>query len=190
MFEIISVALAQEAAAPATTVTIPWGEWLTGLVNVALPAVGTLLTGIASYVVAAYVPPWLKAITGQRGQQRVNEVINKAVLSAVAQVRGALLGKQLEIDVANDVLRRAMQYAVDQAPDLVKSAARDNVENLARMVMARMVEHGLLPADYSMKAAKPAASTEVVNNETGKSAVVPKKDFSFEDATRTGMGGH
>jgi hypothetical protein len=193
LLAMTAAAFAQEAVPVDTTVTVPWGNWVNGVVDVALPALGTVLTGVVTYIVSAYVPPWLRAITGQRGQQRVNEIINNAVMSAVGQTKNAMLGKALEIPVANEVLRRAMQYAVDQAPKLIKDAANSNAENLAKMVMARMTQWGLLPPKWDLAKAKAEGTTNsVVNNSTGKPVVTnppPKGDFSFDSAIKKGFGG-
>lgn len=154
MLMLIGTALAQEPGTPSTSVTVPWGEWVTAAVTTAQPVVTLALTGIVSYIVAAYVPPWLKAFAGDAAQRRVNEVLQKAVASAVAQTKNAVMGRRLTIPVASVVLSRAMQYAVNQAPQLIKTATHDEVANLSKMVLARMEEAGVAPKDFDVAKVK------------------------------------
>jgi len=156
------------------TILLPWGEWVVALVNSVLPAVQLALTGIATWVVGTYVPAWLQQMAGKQAQQRVTEVLFQAMNSAAAQVKGAAAGKTLTIPVANQVLRKAGQYAVDQAPKLVKHATGGDSEALLKMLMARMEAMGLTPKGYSIEVAKKA---------------VKPGDFNFADATKKGLGG-
>ena len=128
-------------------VTVPWGDWATNALNVLQPVATLALTGIASYVLAAYVPPWMKMLTGSAAQARVNEVIDKAVASAFAQAQAAVAGGQSTLNIPNplgyDVISKAVQYCLDQAPALIKSASQGKVDNLIKMIMARMAKAGV-----------------------------------------------
>lgn len=177
----IGTVMAQETAVPTatTSVTVPWGGWVVQAATVVQPVITLVLTGIASYVMSAYLPPWLKAITGQAGQNRVNAVLTKAVQSALAQTAGAVTGKALTIPLASTVLARAAQYAIDQAPQLIKSATHDQVDNLLKMLMARMEELGVAPPEYDIKDSN--AIVKGVTTKDGK--------FDFSGAVTAGLGG-
>ena len=159
-------------AVPDTTVTVPWGQWIVDATKVLQPIATLALTGIASYVMGAYIPPWLKLLSGQAAQVRVNTVLEKAVASAIARVEGAVKGKESTIEVASEILRKAMQYAVDQAPSLIKSATSGKVENLQNMVLARMEEAGVTPAAEQKEQLKERV-----------------KDFDFNAAIKGHLGG-
>jgi hypothetical protein len=167
-------ASAQGTVTVPETIVFPWGEWVVALVNSVLPAVQLALTSIAAWVVAIYVPSWLQNLAGASAQKRVTEVLFQALNSAAAQVKGAATGKTLSIPVANEVLRKAGQYAVDQAPDLVKHATGGNVDSLLKMLMARMEAMGMTPKEYGMEVAKKA---------------IKPGEFSFDASTKKGMGG-
>lgn len=168
------LAFAQDTVTVPETIVLPWGEWVVAFVNSILPAVQLALTTIAGYVVTVYVPPWLQQIAGARAQQRVTEVLFQALNSAAAQVKGAATGKTLTIPVANEVLRKAGQYAVDQAPELVKHATGGSADSLLKMLLARMEAMGMTPKEYGIEAAKKA---------------IKPGEFSFDSATKKGLGG-
>lgn len=132
---------------PSAAVTVPWGDWTMGIVNFLLPTALTILSGVTTYVVGAYMPPWLRAIAGTSLQARINTILEKAVLSAVARTAGAVTGQRLTVPIGIEVLRKAFQYAVDQAPDLMEHAAKGQVENLIKMLLARMEQLGVAPAE-------------------------------------------
>lgn len=155
-----TVAVAQEPG----TVTVPWGDWVTHGIDILLPTALTVLSGVATYVIAAYMPPWLKAFAGDAAQRRVNQVLEKAILSAVARTKNAVVGKRLSIPVANTVLQKAAQYAVDQAPDLIAHATHDEVGNLVKMLTARMEQWGIAPEKPDPAMDKAAASKAKISD--------------------------
>lgn len=167
------LAFAQDTVAVPENVVLPWGEWVVAFVNSVLPAVLLLLSSVSTWVVTFYVPSWLRQLAGSRAQQRVNEVLFQAANSAAAQIKGAAVGKKLTIPVANQVLRRIGQYAVDQAPDLMKSVTGGDPQSLIKMILARMEAMGMTPANYDI--------------ETAKKAVKPG-DFTFDSAIKKMMG--
>jgi hypothetical protein len=103
---------------------------------------------------AAFVPPWIRAFAGQAAQNRINQVLEKAVLSAIAQTKDAVQGERTTLPIASAILARAAQYAVDQAPDLVTHATNGQVDNLLKMILARMEALKVAPADFDIHQAK------------------------------------
>lgn len=151
-------------------VAVPYGDWIASAAGALQPVLTLALTGIASYVVSAYMPPWLKAITGKAGQDRVNQVLTNAVNSAIGRVQGAVKGQQATLPIASEILGKAVAYAVEQAPKLIQAATQGKLENLYNMVLARMTEAGVVPTDASGAEIKAGAS-------------------EFHDAITAGMGG-
>lgn len=154
LFIAMTAAFAQTTPTPTTEVTVPWGQWVANGLDAILPVMLTALLGVSTYVVGAYVPPWLKAIAGAAAQARVNQVLEKAVMSAVAQTKGAVLNKRLTIPVGSEVLARAAQYAVNQAPELIKNATHDSSTNLMAMLLARMEQWGIAPPNLDVSTVK------------------------------------
>jgi len=150
-----AVATTVPATVPSpTTVSVPWGGWIVNALNIAQPMVLLALSGVTTYVMAAFVPPWIKAFAGDAAQRRINEVLEHAVLSAIAQTKIAVGDKHLDLDVASSILARAAQYAVDQAPDLVTHATHGEVDSLLKMVLARMQKLNVAPPNFDITKAK------------------------------------
>lgn len=133
-----------------TTVTIPWGDWTVKAIDYLLPAALTAIASVLTYVSGKYLPPMLRDMADERTQRQINELLEKAVLSAVAQTKGAISGKTLQIEVANAVLAAAANYAVDQAPKLIEKVSGDDALNLYKMILARMEDFGLVRADFEV----------------------------------------
>lgn len=160
-------------------VTVPYGEWVASAATALQPVVTLALTGIASYVLAAYLPPWLKALGGTAAQERVNQVLSKAVDSAIARTQGAVKGQAVTIPIASEILGKAVQYAIDQAPALIKAATDGKLNNLYNMVLARMAEAGVAPAEGNGGALKKEAEKhfdfdEALSSLGGKAPAKPK----------------
>lgn len=151
------ILIAGPALAQDNTVSVPWGDWIVQVVDAMVEPVLLVLSTVVTYITAVYLPPWLNAIAGKRLQERVNEVLEKAVLSAAAQTKGAVAGKEVSLSVSNEVLRGAIEYAVELAPGLVKKATGGNMEKLVKMILARMAALGLAPKDMDISDAKKVA---------------------------------
>ncbi|BAQ16899.1 hypothetical protein [Methyloceanibacter caenitepidi] len=150
LLAVLAVCLLPTAVLAADTVTVPWGDWAVAAVDTAVPLILTGIGVVWTWFVAPNMPAWLKAAYGEKLQHNFEALANRAVLSAVAQVKGAALGQRLEIPVSNEVLRTAIQYAVDQAPMLVSWATGGDPSKLVKMILARMTEYDLLEADFNL----------------------------------------
>jgi hypothetical protein len=169
MHEIAGFLLAQATtvAPEPTSVSVPWGNWIVSALNVAQPVVLLALSGVTTYVMAAFVPPWIRAFAGDAAQRRINQVLEHAVLSAIAQTKEAVQGQRTSIPVGSEILQRAAQYAVDQAPDLVNHAAKGQVDNLLKMVLARMEKLGVAPEHFDVTTVKETFPVDI-NKAFGK----------------------
>lgn len=121
-------ALAQAVAAAPATVHIPWGDWLAAFVG-GLPLAAIL--GLVSRVVGV---PWLQALL-------VNDAVSKAVNAGLATVEGAVAGKALDLPIANEVARVAVQWLVDNEP----LAAKWMGSTIGPKVLAQMAAVGAAP---------------------------------------------
>lgn len=130
-------------AADAGAVAVPYGDWVAALLAYSRD-------GIIALVVAGlgYASRNLPASIGSMIETfRVEQLLKRAVDYGIAAAAGAAKGQTLSIPVANEVIRRAMQYASDNAPTL---AARLG-GTLQPKVIARLSGHPdiILPASAS-----------------------------------------
>lgn len=137
----MTLAASSAYAADNTFVDLPWGtlcnEVLAALQPAAVSAAGLALT----WLVAKLGPDIARALHAAH----IDQVMNRAIEAGFALVEGAEKGKVLEIPVANEVLRRAAQYLVAQAPGLFKELG----DNLGQMLVARLLASGALPPQAS-----------------------------------------
>lgn len=136
------------ALAADTTVTIPWGDWMSDIVVALAPVITTALGGLAM-VVLSFLPGPLRAIAAVWWQRQADEVLGWAVAYAVAQTKGAVSGKVLTVELTNEVLAAAANYAIEKAPALVKRIAGGDIEKLFDMLLARLEARGMVKEDFS-----------------------------------------
>ena len=118
-----------QATSENTQVVWAWGATVSELAG----AVAWVLASLAM-VMLRKLPANLVAIFGNA---RVELLINNAVSYGLNAVAGAVKDKKLEVDVGNQVLREALQYAVDNAPGWLQSWA-GGPEQLAKKIWARL----------------------------------------------------
>jgi hypothetical protein len=137
----MTLAASSAYAASSTIVDLPWGafcnEVLTALQPAAISLAGLALTWLA----AKLGPDVARALHAAH----IDQVMTRAIEAGFALVEGAEKGKVLEIPVANEVLRRAAQYLIAQAPGLFKELG----DNLGQMLVARLSAAGALPPQAS-----------------------------------------
>jgi hypothetical protein len=155
----MSLAASSAYAASNTPVDLPWGA-LCNEILAALQPAAVSLAGLAfTYLVAKLGPDIAHALRAAH----IDQVMNRAIEAGFALAEGAEKGKVLEIPVANEVLRRAAQYLVTQAPGLFKELG----DNLGQMLVARLSASGALPPRASADNLDLAG---VVHTGTGKAS--------------------
>jgi hypothetical protein len=137
-------------------------RWLNAVQEVAVTAFVTVGTAVIGYFVPAWLRPWIMG-------QRVDQLLRNAALSAIARTKDAAKGQTVTVPVMNEMLGRAMKYANDQAPTVVDWAAKGAV-SLAKMLLARFADLGVVPKDYTTEKAEEVA-------------------IDFATATKKSMGG-
>jgi len=125
---LASTSMAQETAVAVEGVTIPWGKY-----------VSDLATTVAALTVPAVA--WLfRALPGQWANMliaaRADQLLERSISYGINSVADASHDKKLTVPIANDVLREAVQYAVDNAPRLVKTFG--GVDVLRKKIIARL----------------------------------------------------
>jgi len=130
----LALTLAVPAFAAEGAVTIPWGDWLAD----AATAAGATILALAAWMlrfVPAAVHDWYLRLTGER----VEQLLERAVHYGINATAGAVRGRTLDVRIGSEVARRALEYAVKHAPELVKrlgGTALVNEKILARLDLA------------------------------------------------------
>jgi len=128
-------------AADRGSVSVPLGTLVTQALSILEPLALSLVGLMLTWLMTSLGPEVAKALRSAH----VDQVISHAIDAGFGLVEGAEKGKVLEIPVANEVIRKAAQYTVDQAPDLFKELG----ESLGPMLVARLSAAGALPASAS-----------------------------------------
>lgn len=112
-----------------TKVVWAWGETASALASAAL----SLIVLVIGWLVRK-LPENILAIIGNA---RVELLLNNAKNYGINAVKDATKDKTLSVDVGNQVLREALQYAVDNASGWLL-AFSGGPENLAKKIWARL----------------------------------------------------
>lgn len=118
-----------QSVSEGTKVTWAWGA----TVSQAGQAIAWLLASIAM-VMLRKLPANVVAIFGNA---RVELLLQNAIGYGLNAVQGAVKDKTLSVEVGNEVLAKALQYAVDNAPGWLQSWA-GGPEGLAKKIWARL----------------------------------------------------
>jgi hypothetical protein len=118
-----------QAAGETAKVTWAWGATVTTW----LQAVGWLLASAALWAFRQLPANLVAAF----GNARVEVLLNNAIGWGINAVAGAVKDKTLTVDVGNEVLAKALQYALDNAPSWLQSWA-GGPEGIARKIWARL----------------------------------------------------
>lgn len=123
-----------------TQVVIPWGKWVNDLLaQIELFVVTVLLPAGLLYLVRKLPGEWAAVLK----QQRVEDLLTKAVDYSFGVVEGAVKGQQSSVPVANAQLRAAVNYAVANAPALAQQIG----DTLRPKIVARLSAQGALPPE-------------------------------------------
>lgn len=118
-----------QATSEANKVVWAWGATVSEIAG----AVAWVLMSLAM-VALRKLPANLVAIFGNA---RVELLIDNAINYGLNAVAGAVKDKKLEVDVGNQVLREALQYAIDNAPGWLQSWA-GGPEQIAKKIWAKL----------------------------------------------------
>lgn len=117
-------------AADTAPIVVPWGAWIHDI----LSSLSGVAVTAASAVVAWLAPPYVRMLISDR-------MVANAVNFALAKVDDAVVGKTLELHVANAVVDRAVRYAVTSEPKVAKWVGA----NLQPLVIAKLSALGCAP---------------------------------------------
>lgn len=122
-------ALAQAVTDGSTTVSLPFGQWLTAAGDFIIPIVAA-----AALWLIRKLPSQIAALLMT---MRVEQMLTMAIKYAINAVAGASHDKPLTLDLGNAVAAKAVQYVIDHAPGWLVSWAGD-AEGLREKIIARL----------------------------------------------------
>ncbi len=149
----MTLAASSAYAAGSTIVDLPWGAFCNEVLTALQPAAISLAGLALTWLVAKLGPDIARALHAAH----IDQVMTRAIDASFALVEGAEKGKVLEIPVANEVLRRAAQYLIAQAPGLFRELG----DNLGQMLVARLSASGALPPQASAANLNLAPATRI-----------------------------
>ena len=124
----VLLALAASAIAADTTVSVPVGEWVAAVAEVAT----VILVAAAVWALRMLPQPVYRLLMMVRAEQ----LIERAIGYGIQSVAGAARGRILTVDVGNRVLAAAARYAVESAGDVVAWIGGE--AEVRRKILARL----------------------------------------------------
>lgn len=141
------------AIAQDNTVTIPWGTWLVQILTATKSAVVELLVVVLMFAVSAVLamlPAWVRDIVQPIvNTMRFDQLVRNAALSAIGATQGAAAGREATIEVTNELVRAGMRYIFENGSQKVLDFAGSGINQLAEKLLARLVDQGVVPPDYT-----------------------------------------
>jgi hypothetical protein len=124
---IASSAMADEAAK--TSVDLPWGDWITAILQ---PASAILVPIAAAAVTAgvAKISPWASLVLSRT---RIQSAIQAGADYGINAVAGATKGKVLTVPVGSAVIAEGVQHVVNTTPQRVLDKA-GGAPGIAKMI--------------------------------------------------------
>lgn len=100
--------LAFPVAAQAATIEVPVGDWAAAIITFATPLIGAFLI----WVLSRFQGPWAQKLRTDAAEQ----LLANAVAYGLNATAGAVKGKTVSVDVGNQVVAAAADYAVANGP--------------------------------------------------------------------------
>ncbi len=120
-----------------------WGNLTVDLLQV----FGTLIAFAVSAVVTMAVRKISPGIDQWMTQNHIDSLMYRALSAAVAKTADAVKGRDVTVPIANTILREAVEYLQNQAPELIEKYG----PRIEQMLIARLSEHVALPPEADAK---------------------------------------
>lgn len=137
-----SVAMAQ-----ATSVSIPYGDWIVASLPVLSFIVLVLVIFGLGYALK-FLPPWAQALITPALEKEAIVWASRALNWGVQAIAGAAKGKELDIPVGNAVIAKAAQDFIDSAPKAVVDRL-GGIEGVKKYLLKQAEDHGVILATDS-----------------------------------------
>lgn len=120
-------------AGEADTVIVPVGNWADAILENAASLVAAALMAVFGWLLRALPKQAVDIIR----TLRVEQILARAVDYGINATRGAVRGKELTVDVGNEVIAKAMQRVIDSAPGWVIEWL-GGIEAIRKMIISRL----------------------------------------------------
>jgi hypothetical protein len=145
---------------PNDPIVVPWGLWVQSLIDGGQEFLVLVITALVAWGMRNMFPAAYKFLMMFVSEQ----AIKRAVEQAIARARGAVAGKTATVDVSNVVLKEAGEFLVHDVSKFLLRFIGNNWPTVRNKILARMVEQGIVPANYDAKQAdKVKAPTDFEN---------------------------
>lgn len=153
-------------------VSIPYGQWIEDLGDIAKSWLIPTLLGVMTWVVGQYVPAPLRGFANSIMRKEAEQLLQRAIDYGISATAGAKHDETLTIPVANDVLRKGANYALAHGwPKLIDFL--DGPDGILQKMMARLdIPIEATPASFGMAEAKPTQA-KLNMSATTKGKAVP-----------------
>jgi len=146
---------AEYSGVPDGQVVLPWGVWFGSVLDYFFAALAAGALWLLRKVPSRFVDA-LNMVSGLMGQGRVDSLLEKAITYGINATKGATQDKVLTVNVGNEVLERAFEYAVRHAPALVSRVG--GLQTIREKIIARL----RLEADAAVPVPRPPATEGLV----------------------------
>lgn len=130
---LILALTASAALAQTTAVQVPVGNWTVATLAFIRDSIPAIVAGVVAWGFR-FLPEQIVAIL--KGM-RVEQIISRGIDYGINAVVGAVRGKTLSVDVANEVIAEALQYILDRIPGALLSWI-GGPDKLKGMIAARL----------------------------------------------------
>lgn len=136
-------------------VSIPYGQWIEDLGDIAKSWLIPTLLGVMTWVVGKYIPAPLRGIANNIMRKEAEQLLQRAIDYGISATAGAKHDETLTIPVANDVLRKGANYALAHGwPKLIDFL--DGPDGILQKMMARLdIPVEATPTSFGMAPAMP-----------------------------------
>lgn len=95
-----------------TTVVLPVGTWIDQVLAAVQSSLALIITGLVAWAFRN-LP---KSVVSILRTLQIEQVLTRAADYGINATRGAVKGKTLDVNVGNEAVAKAVQYAIDNAP--------------------------------------------------------------------------
>ncbi|MBI4921847.1 MAG: hypothetical protein HY834_08865 [Devosia nanyangense] len=103
-------------AAADTSVSIPIGDWLAGATGVLAPILAIAVLAALLYA-TKFLPATFQAYITKERIAAAEQLLERAVAFGLNKAAEAAKDKTVEVDVRNEAVAKAAQYAIDHGPE-------------------------------------------------------------------------
>lgn len=138
-------------AQEATTVSVPYGDWLADYIIPIVGSVAAVLVTVLLGILVRFLPPWLQPLVTNAVLARLQNLSADAIEFGVQATAGAVKGQELTLPVGSSVVANAVQHALDTWPKAAIDKA-GGVEGVKLAILKQLEWTGvILPSSSTVE---------------------------------------